>query len=153
MSRTTLIPSPTYDPDFWRELIAKGDFWFRVTSDSMAPTLLVGDKVQVVPLDLPSAPGEVIVFLHEGKLVVHRCIGDCRFRGDGRIMPDPPIPGGDIIGLAVACQRDGREWQLGASMPWVTRWARFRLRCQRLDRWLRRFFVRTVCRRGADDPQ
>ncbi len=138
MSPTTKMLSPTNDPDFWRELIAKGDYWFRVTSDSMVPTLLPGDQVQVQPLELPSAPGEVIVFLQDGKLVVHRCIGDSRFRGDAKLIPDPPVPPGDIVGLAVACRRGDREWRLGATVPWQTRWARFRLRCQRFDRWLRR---------------
>jgi signal peptidase I len=128
----------TANPDFWRELIAQGDYWFRVISDSMAPTLLVGDEVLVRPLDFPSGPGEVIVFLQDGKLVVHRCIGDCRFRGDAKIIPDPPIPAGAIVGQAVAFRRNGRERKLGTSLPWVTRWARLKLRCGRLDRWLRR---------------
>lgn len=135
-----------HDPDFWRELIAKGDYWFRVTSDSMVPTLLPDDQVKVQPLELPSAPGEVIVFLQDGKLVVHRCIGDCRFRGDAKLIPDPPVPPGDIVGLAVACRRGDREWQLGTSVPWQTRWARFRLRCQRFDRWLRRLLKGTLHR-------
>lgn len=138
------------DPDFWRELVAGSEYWFEVTSDSMVPTLLPGDRVCVRSLDLPSATGEIIVFLHEGRLVAHRCIGDCRFRGDARLLPDPPVPAGQIIGLAVACRRNGREWRLGTRLPWRTHWFRFRLRCRRLDRDLRRFFARLLGRGGAE---
>ena len=134
----------TADPAFWRELVAKGDYWFRVVSDSMAPTLLPGDQVLVQPLAQPAVPGQVVVFVHESKLVVHRCIGEDRFRGDAKIVPDPPIPAGDVIGLAAACRRGDREWPLGTSPPWGTRWARVRLRCGRLDRWLRRFLKGTL---------
>jgi hypothetical protein len=149
---STSADAPTKDPDFWRDLIAQGDYWFRVSSDSMAPTLLPGDQVLVRPLDLPSGPGEVIVFLHEGKLVVHRCIGDCLFRGDAKIIPDPPVPGGQIVGIAVACRRGDREWKLGTSLPWATRWARFKLRLQRLDRWCRRLLKGKLHHNFEDDP-
>ena len=134
----------TVDPVLWRELIARGDYWFRVVSDSMAPTLLPGDQVLVQPLAQPAVPGQVVVFVHEGKLVVHRCIGERQFRGDAKIVPDPPVPVGNIVGLAATCRRGDLEWPLVFSLPLATRWARCRLRCGRLDRWLRRFLKGTL---------
>jgi hypothetical protein len=150
LSPDTIHHSLANDPDFWRELVASSEYWFEVTSDSMVPTLLPGDRVCVRSQDLPSATGEIIVFLHEGRLVAHRCIGDCRFRGDARLLPDPPVPGGQIVGLAVACRRGDREWPLGKRLPWITRWYRFRLHRRRLDHRLRRFFARLLGRGGAE---
>ena len=135
-------PTAAATPEFWRQLVASGEFWFRVASDSMAPTLLPGDEVLVLPLERQPRRGEVIVFLHGDHLVVHRCRGGASFRGDGRIAPDPPVAAEQVVGMAVAGRRDRREWPLADSLPWPTRAARVRLRCSRSLRLCLRILAR-----------
>ena len=78
-----------------------------VISESMVPTLYVGDIVLVdtkKPLDV--SIGDIVVFKIENKVVVHRVIEvyshDVRTKGDNNPNPDPFIvPTDNIIGKVV----------------------------------------------------
>jgi hypothetical protein len=90
-----------------------------VTGVSMRPTLREGDRV--LGDFRPRVPrrGDVLLFRQDGLLIVHRMIGRGRApdgtrtliaRGDGRLMPDPPVRPEHVLGVVVAAERRG-EWR------------------------------------------
>ncbi len=87
----------------WRKLAASKELELEVVSDSMYPTLHIGDKVKVIPLkDNRPEKGVVTVFFRGSEyppLVVHRCVGPMTFRGDNRVYNDPPVTEGQLVGV------------------------------------------------------
>jgi len=95
----------------WKALSASGRLELEVVSDSMYPTLRVGDVIKVRPLgDALPGKGMVTVFYKEGipPLVVHRCLGNMRFRGDNRLNDDPPVSKRQLVGYVEELIRNGR---------------------------------------------
>jgi hypothetical protein len=72
---------------------------------SMLPTIAPGAPVEIVCGD-DAKPGEVILFLHRGQVVVHRLIamrGEWMLaRGDANPIPDLPIAADALIGHALS---------------------------------------------------
>ena len=97
-------------------------FKFLAKGASMSPFIRNGDIVTIAPLPvkLPRV-GEVIAFVHprSGKLTIHRIIkrrGTSFFlRGDNSVGIDGRIELGDILGVLVNVERQGRKISLGLS--------------------------------------
>jgi hypothetical protein len=78
----------------------------------MAPALASGAEVRLLCGE-GGAAGDIIAFLHEGRVLLHRVVaaspehGWILTRGDARLLPDAPIRRGeDVIGRVTAI-RDG----------------------------------------------
>jgi hypothetical protein len=74
----------------------------RFGGSSMEPTLPPGTEV-LLRCGQGGAPGDVIAFVAEGRLVVHRVVAAARdgswtlTRGDARALPDPPIVDAEAV--------------------------------------------------------
>ncbi len=96
-------------------LAAGGELRLAVTGWSMRPILREGDYLVVRPLEGPPRVGEVVVYSRAGHLWAHRLLarspsgGFMLTKGDARGRPDPPVTPGELIGRAVAVERDGRR--------------------------------------------
>jgi hypothetical protein len=71
----------------------------------MLPTIAPGTPVEIV-CGNDANPGDVILFLHRGQVVVHRLIAKQRgwllARGDANPIPDLPVAADALIGRAVS---------------------------------------------------
>jgi signal peptidase I len=81
-----------------------------VVSNSMAPIIQPGDRLQVVPVSPHLLRcGDVVVFRWAGKLVTHRLVGrrnqQWYAKGDNVANVDPPISAEAILGRVVAIER------------------------------------------------
>lgn len=77
--------------DQWREIISQNPLPLQVISDSMYPTLQIGDTVWVEPLNEAPQPGDLIVFIQPtqtAELMVHRLVKGELTRGDNRLFCD-----------------------------------------------------------------
>ena len=96
-------------PDSWRRILHEcGGLVLAVTSTSMKPTLLPGDKVHVVATtmaDLES--GDVAVYDRSGELICHRLLRGGNFRGDNCLDNDPPVEPSSVVGKVVRIERNG----------------------------------------------
>ena len=95
-----------------------------VVSNSMAPIIQPGDRIQVVPVspDLLRC-GDVVVFRWAGKLVTHRLIGmhnqQWYAKGDNVTNVDPPISPAAILGRVVAIERGSSTHRIALqSLKW-----------------------------------
>jgi signal peptidase I len=103
-----------------------GDVRLRALGTSMVPAMLPGDWVSVrrAGLDEISA-GEVVLFLRNGRLVVHRVVGrnvvsdagnteePCLItRGDRLRHDDPPVSSKELLGRVVSIERNNRNIEL-----------------------------------------
>jgi hypothetical protein len=100
-----------------RELAAVAALWKRtgreVTASfggiSMLPSIAPGAPLVILCRD-EAEPGDVIVFLHRGTIVVHRLLerreGWLLTRGDANAIPDQPVARTAMIGRVVAMVSD-----------------------------------------------
>ena len=114
----------------WRALVASHPIHFRVAGNSMHPTLKHAESLLIEPLLGAPAAGEVVVYLRQGRLIVHRCLRDGRLRGDGRLAADAPVAAADIIGVVRRIGRNGQMLKIGRILPMTTRYYRLRLKMQ-----------------------
>jgi hypothetical protein len=96
-----------------RELAAIATLWKRERRTftasfggvSMLPTIAPGAPIEVLCGD-EAAPGDVILFLHRGQVVVHRLLevrGEWMLtRGDANPIPDLPVRREALVGRATA---------------------------------------------------
>lgn len=103
-----------------------GEVHLRVFGTSMVPSILPGDLVSIRRACLQDIiPGEVILFLQNGRLFVHRVVDrkinvstDCAdetfliTRGDRLRRNDPPVSSRELLGRLVSIERDHRKVQL-----------------------------------------
>jgi signal peptidase I len=85
-----------------------------VKGSSMLPSLWPGDILAVRRENAESIrPGEVVVFLREGKLVAHRVVEGATpllvTRGDRRTSPDAPVSAADVLGRVISIERGRRR--------------------------------------------
>ena len=105
-----------------------GDVRLRTLGTSMVPAMLPGDLVSVrrAGLDEISA-GEVVLFLQNGRLFVHRVVGrnvvsaagnteePCLItRGDRVRHDDPPVSSKELLGRVVSIERNNRHIELAS---------------------------------------
>lgn len=55
--------------------------WIELTGSSMSPYLISGDKI-FIRKDLTPRLGDIVLFSHEGNLIIHRFIGEDFYKGD-----------------------------------------------------------------------
>lgn len=99
----------------WRKLAASRELELKVVSESMYPTLKVGDIVKVMPLIGNPKRGVVTVFFRGDEyppLVVHRCVGAMSFRGDNRLYNDPPVLENQLVGIVEEFVRDDERMKV-----------------------------------------
>jgi signal peptidase I len=98
-----------------------GEIQLRVTGSSMLPTLWPGDLVRIESRQFARlAPGEVVFYLREGRLYLHRLVAKREIgrdpllitRGDAMPADDPPVPRSALLGVATAVRRHGQWVQL-----------------------------------------
>ncbi|GIW31273.1 S24 family peptidase [Meiothermus taiwanensis] len=87
-----------------RTLNEKGCCKIRVFGCSMAPVILDGDVVEIVRYPFNElAPGCIIAFEHDERLIIHRIRYRCAevviTAGDANILCDPVVASKDYIGL------------------------------------------------------
>ena len=89
---------------------------FRVSGESMTPTLMPGSLVAVDLSQASLRRGDILLFRQVDYLTVHRLLGRARFpdgrpclrtRGDGRNRLDPPLDRSDVHGRVFAVLMDG----------------------------------------------
>jgi len=85
---TSNDPQQTIEVDLWLEAFERsGEAWLQVTSGSMAPTLIPGDRVLVKKASAGDVtPGEIIVFWQQDILVSHRLYSKWHRRGRLRLL-------------------------------------------------------------------
>ena len=89
---------------------------FRVSGESMTPTLRPGSLVAVDLSQKSLRRGDILLFRQADYLTVHRLLGAARFpdgspclrtRGDGRNRLDPPLDRSRVHGRVFAVLKDG----------------------------------------------
>ena len=102
----------------------------RIRGTSMLPALWSGDCISVRPAVLADVrPGDVAVFVRNRHLVVHRVVrrsegagaGTVVTRGDAQRHDDPPIEEFELLGVAEAVHRFGKQRPLRRRMPAIAR--------------------------------
>lgn len=103
-----------------------GKVRLRVFGTSMTPAILPGDLVSIRRVDLDEiSAGEVVLFLQNGRLFVHRVVGrnvvspegnneePCLItRGDRLRHDDPPVSSRELLGRVVSIERNNRNIEL-----------------------------------------
>ena len=84
-----------------------------VTGSSMFPSMQPGDILEIRRATCPVPTGEVVVFLRQARLVVHRVVGQTGdlyiTRGDRLRFPDAPVHAAAILGRVTAIERRARR--------------------------------------------
>lgn len=105
-----------------------GELRLRVFGTSMVPSILPGDLVHIRQAGLNEiSPGEVVLFLQNGRLFVHRVVArkagaapgsavdpSLITRGDRQQQNDPPVSSSELLGRVVSIERDNRKIELRA---------------------------------------
>ena len=101
-----------------------GEVRLRVFGTSMVPSVLPGDHVLIQRATLEEIlPGEIAVFLREGRLFVHRVVERKKMsvggsgneelclitRGDRQRDCDLPVNSSELLGRVICIERDQRE--------------------------------------------
>jgi signal peptidase I len=101
-----------------------GEVRLRVLGTSMVPSVLPGDHVLIQRAALEEIlPGEIAVFLREGRLFVHRVVERKKMsvggsgneelclitRGDRQRDCDLPVNSSELLGRVICIERDQRE--------------------------------------------
>lgn len=126
-----------------QEVIAReGRFRWRVEGGSMAPTLRPGSEIEIAPVHVPPSLGDVVVFVADGALIVHRLVHRSRgllvTQGDGRDRPDRPVQPSDVLGRVIEARHGGeRYWPTSFSRA-IAMWWVLRYHGYHLLRWGRR---------------
>jgi hypothetical protein len=85
---------------------------------SMLPTIGPGEEVRI-QCGTPPKTGDVILFVRDGRPILHRVVAmtarDVWTRGDANILPDGPLPHGEVVGVAVTIERGGSSQPLVAA--------------------------------------
>jgi hypothetical protein len=97
----------------------------RLRGASMAPAIPPRSRIRIACTGKPYRNGEVVAFMSDAQVVVHRIVYRRRLRGtdellitrgDAMIIPDRPIEAGAVLGRVVA-MATGTDWQpVGAQM-------------------------------------
>jgi hypothetical protein len=113
---------------FLEVLKSFGQAKLAVTGTSMLSSIWPGDILEVRRQNAAEiCPGEVVLFEHDGRLLVHRVVekvgsSECTLlvaRGDGLRSPDSPVSPEELLGRVTAIVRGGRRME-----PRLTRWGR-----------------------------
>jgi signal peptidase I len=151
------------------EVVRKfGGVRLRVLGTSMVPSILPGDLISVQRADLSEiSPGEIVLYLHDGRLFAHRAVArtgsndDPRLitRGDRLSHNDPLVSSLELLGRVTSVQcGDQRSHRQVRPVTRARTWERMISRILqtsdlatylylRLARYWRRFYSgRAACR-------
>jgi hypothetical protein len=140
------VPVGQWLPLLRETLAREGSFRWQMEGSSMSPTLAPGCEIEIAPLTSPPALGELLVFVADDTLVIHRFVrhwqGQWIMQGDGRTLPDKAVRPEVVLGRVVVAYQAGEAiWPTRYSrylaLLWVIRYYRYRL--QRLG-------GRAICR-------
>ena len=115
-----------------------GHLRLQVYGESMLPALWPGDVVEIASCSREDVrPGEIVLALREGRLVLHRLVAPCTpngflLRGDSVPGPDPLFPPEALLGRLVRGADEGRAvsvsvpaLRLGFGVKWFgVKWSR-----------------------------
>jgi signal peptidase I len=96
-----------------------GGLRLRVFGTSMVPSILPGDFISVQRANLCEiSPGEIVMYLREGRLFVHRVVAragnhdDPRLitRGDRLTYDDPSVSSSELLGRVTSIQTPDGRW-------------------------------------------
>jgi signal peptidase I len=96
-----------------------GEVRLRVFGTSMVPSILPGDMISVRRADLfEVSPGEIVMYLRDGRLFVHRVVAragtqhDPRLitRGDRLCYDDPFVSSSQLLGRVTSIQTHDGHW-------------------------------------------
>jgi hypothetical protein len=118
-----------------RALRAGHPVWLRARGQSMRPLIPDGSEVLVVPLERPPRVGEVVLLEVLGEVALHRVVEVSlaagrryvRSRGDGRRLPDPPLPAEAVLGRAARVRLGRHTVRLDSRLAMALGWAVARL--------------------------
>lgn len=114
---SAVVDRPTsnrYHRDTGFVLAIEHGAWWSLRSDSMAPTLLTGDRVRVAPAEPKPRVGAIYAYKQRiegrpsGQIFVHRYIGHDRLAGDACRFADARYSQTEILGRVVEARRDAR---------------------------------------------
>jgi hypothetical protein len=100
------------------ELVAEtlrisGQSRVRVMGTSMLPALRPGDILIIRARLAAPSPGDIVVFMRQGRLFAHRVVrvGKSQLitRGDALPGRDPPLRGSEALGVVAGIIRDGAQ--------------------------------------------
>jgi hypothetical protein len=92
-----------------------------IRGTSMKPSLLHGDRAQIVPTSTKeSRIGDIVLRLGDTGPMIHRVVGwwwtrdgwQMLTKGDGARWLDPPLDPDQLVGRVVAQVRNGKVWRL-----------------------------------------
>lgn len=110
--RSVLLSAPEASRLIRDVVQAGGELWVSGSGQSMHPTVRHADQVLIVRLDRPARRQDVVLVPYGPRLMLHRVvsiIGDTlHTRGDARSHDDPAVSSRDVVGRAIAVQRDER---------------------------------------------
>ena len=93
---------------------SSGEGRVRATGASMAPAIWPGDDLVIQRICGPLSLGDVVAFLRDGRLFIHRITRasagatTITTQGDRLFVPDPPVSLDALIGLVTRVERAGR---------------------------------------------
>ena len=111
-------------------LLQCGTLRLKVNGSSMVPTIWPEDVLMISTIrDEEIRPGQIALYRRNGRLFVHRVIGDkCPANGEqvllrGDCMPqaDPPVPVRDLLGKVDYILRNGKKIAPGNTIPLAQR--------------------------------
>ncbi len=93
-----------------------GQVTLTVTGNSMYPLLTSGrDRVTIAPMTRPLRVNDVVFYLRVGEIpILHRVVrlapdGSFVCCGDSQLQPEPGLRPEQVLGIAVAFERAGRQ--------------------------------------------
>jgi hypothetical protein len=108
--------------------------WVPVVGVSMQPLLPHGSRVRAGPAAETPAPGDLVLFVLDEMITVHRVVGQTAGRlwtkGDGALRAErDPLDPARILGVVVEAERGGRRTEMHGRAwrrvgRWIARWSR-----------------------------
>lgn len=92
---------------------------------SMLPSITPGDVLRIT-CGAPFTNGDVVVYVREDRVVVHRVIRVSQTAvwtcGDANLLPDPPVDAAGILGRVTSSRTAGQWHEVapGRSRSWMT---------------------------------
>ena len=111
----------------------------RVWGSSMFPSVRPGDVVTIEDGNTPLVPGDIVLYIREDRLWLHRVVrfecGRPVTRGDALPEADGPLAPGEVLGRVTRIERGPSGFSPRRKPPWAERVVA--ALCRRSDRFHR----------------